>query len=286
MMAFMPQCVALPSAWPRDRTAVGKISAQIDPDHRALRDREERDEQRSATRAGTALPCPVPMMTATPASAIAVPTEPMSSSFLRPTRSITRSAMMVAMRLAAPMATCCRSFDKPLKPRGREDVLEVIEDRVDARELVERRDAAAPARWACGRRRRTAAPPGCDARARPRARTPRASHRRRSTPTRARLAFASSCRPRCASQRGLCGMVYIMTKNTSAGTAAMPSFRRHGSAPPTNCCTSALLANAITMPSTMLNWNSPVSLPRRRPARSRRCRPARAPTRRRSRDRR
>jgi hypothetical protein len=28
MSAFMPQCVALPSDWPRDRTGVGNISAR------------------------------------------------------------------------------------------------------------------------------------------------------------------------------------------------------------------------------------------------------------------
>ena len=45
-----------------------------------------------------------------------LPTEPISNSFRRPTRSITRNAMTVAMRFAAPIATLWRSFDSPLNP--------------------------------------------------------------------------------------------------------------------------------------------------------------------------
>jgi SAM-dependent methyltransferase len=61
-------------------------------------------------------PCPLPMINATPACATAVPTAPINSSFLRPNLSMTRSAIMVAMRFAAPMAIACRSEDILSKP--------------------------------------------------------------------------------------------------------------------------------------------------------------------------
>ena len=60
MIAFMPQCVALPSAWPRERTAVGKISREVHPDHRALREREERDEHDQHHEQVLACPAPCP----------------------------------------------------------------------------------------------------------------------------------------------------------------------------------------------------------------------------------
>ena len=53
---------------------------------------------------------------ATPARHAAVPMAPTSSSFLRPTLSITDIAIIVNSRLVAPMATACRSLDTLLNP--------------------------------------------------------------------------------------------------------------------------------------------------------------------------
>ena len=59
---------------------------------------------------------PAKKMAATPARQAAVPTEPMSSKVLRPTRSIRDMASMVKQRLVAPMATDWRSPETLLKP--------------------------------------------------------------------------------------------------------------------------------------------------------------------------
>src|SRR5579862_1449422 len=52
----------------------------------------------------------------TPARHTVVPTAPVSSSFLRPTLSISDMAIIVNSRLVAPIATACKSEDTLLKP--------------------------------------------------------------------------------------------------------------------------------------------------------------------------
>ncbi len=63
-------------------------------------------------------PCSRPeiMTAATPASASPVPTEPMSRSVLRPTRSMIDMPTSVAARLVNPIATDCRSAESALNP--------------------------------------------------------------------------------------------------------------------------------------------------------------------------
>ncbi len=73
----------------------------------------------------------------TAARQLAVPAAPISSSVLRPSLSITLMPTMVKTRLVKPMAMACWSPEIWLKPGCGEDVVQVIEDGVDARQLVE-----------------------------------------------------------------------------------------------------------------------------------------------------
>ena len=103
-------------------------------------------------------------MAATPANAIAVPTEPISSSFLRPTRSMTLQGEDGRDQIGGAHRHLLQVIGQTTEARGREDVLEVVENRIDAGELVEHCDQDARAGWVCDTRRRIAAPRGTEAR--------------------------------------------------------------------------------------------------------------------------
>src|SRR5271157_1943551 len=73
---------------------------------------------------------------------------------------------------------------------------------------------------------------------------------------------ASPTRPFLASQRGLSGMVKSSTKNSTAGSAAMPIFQRHSASPNPMVPITKFEKYATRIPKTMLNWKKPTSRPR------------------------
>ena len=136
------------------------------------------------------------------------------------------------IRLVAPMATACRSEDTLLKPARGENVVEVIEDRVDAGELVEHADGD-------GQENREAVFPGEE---RVDSYSCSSVQWRRQFPEFRFVIFLAGDAEDVAgffdtflvfstSQRGLRGMVKSSRKKSKAGVAAMPNFQRH-SAPP------------------------------------------------------
>ena len=95
---------------------VGEDFAEVDPDDRALREGEEGDEaDQQPDQQVLVLAGEEDERRRRPGRRPCRPA-PMSSSFLRPTRSITDMAIMVKSRLVAPMATACRSPETLLKP--------------------------------------------------------------------------------------------------------------------------------------------------------------------------
>src|SRR5579872_4103728 len=104
--AAITQCVELPRLCPLARTDVGNTSLRYT---QITAPCENANDAMNPTSSQTRSPScrPVQKMVATPPRQAAVPTEPVISSFRRPTLSITDIASMVKTRLVRPIATAC-----------------------------------------------------------------------------------------------------------------------------------------------------------------------------------
>ena len=137
--AFIPQCVALPSACPRDRTAVGKISARYTQITAPCENAKNAMNTISMS-SSRPLPSPVAKISATAASA------QRRADRARQQQLLAADAIDDAQR--DHRGDEIRRADghrlqriRPAAESGiREDVVEVVEDGVDAGELVEHRE--------------------------------------------------------------------------------------------------------------------------------------------------
>ena len=115
MSAAITQCVKLPRLCPLARTRFGKTSLRYTqitaPCENAKEAMKPTSNQTSRFRCAW-----LKKIAETPARHTAVPTDPASSSRLRPIRSMTDIAIMVNKRLVPPTATACKSPDTLLNP--------------------------------------------------------------------------------------------------------------------------------------------------------------------------
>ncbi len=115
MMAFVTQCDELPSACPFERTRLGNTSLMYTQTTAPCETAKHAMYAINSHTSQCRYRC-VRKIAEIAARHAVSPTVPKSSSFLRPTRSITDIAISVAARFVAPTATACRSPEILLAP--------------------------------------------------------------------------------------------------------------------------------------------------------------------------